>query len=209
MPVSTRRNISTSDQAEKPTELYGINGKNWKWIKSYLTNRKQRTFFNNVASNYSTITCGVPQGSVLGPLLFLIYINDLVDIIENCDTFLYADDTVLVTSASNIHDAHRSLQHDLDNITNWCKGNRLSLNIKKTKSMIFGTRHRVKRVFAPRLHMNNVPLDYVTTYKYLGITTDQTLNFNPNLNQIIKTVSYKGTEKNLAMLKGGGQNVMS
>ena len=175
----------------KKLKLYGVRGKNLKWIKSYLTNRKQKTFFNNVASNYALITCGVPQGSVLGPLLFLIYINDLVDVIENCNTFLYADDTVLVSSARNIHDAHRSMQHDLDNITNWCKSNRLTLNIKKTKSMIFGSKHKIKRIHAPRLQMNDIPLDYVTTYKYLGITADQTLNFNLNLNQIIKTVSYK------------------
>ena len=97
----------------------------------------------------------------------------------------------MVTAARNIHDAHRTLQHDIDNITNWCKGNRLSLNIKKNKSMIFGTKHKLKRLHVPHLYMNGIPLDYVTTYKYLGITADQTLSFNPNLNQIIKAVSYK------------------
>ena len=98
---------------------------------------------------------------------------------------------MLVTTARNINDAHRSMQRDLDNITNWCKSNKLSLNIKKTKSMIFGTKHRIKRLHVPQFYMDNTPLDYVPTYKYLGITADQTLNFNPNVNQIIKTVSYK------------------
>ena len=98
---------------------------------------------------------------------------------------------MLISTARNIYDAHRSMQRDLDNITNWCKSNKLSLNIKKTKSMIFGSKHKIKRLHVPILHMNEIPLDYVTTYKYLGITTDQTLNFNSNIKQIIKTVSYK------------------
>ena len=115
----------------------------------------------------------------------------MVDKIDNCKTYVYADDTVLVASAKNGYDAHRSLQHDLNNITNWCEGNKLSLNIKKTKSMILCSKNMVKRAQMPNLIMNNVPLDYVTSYNYLGITTYQTLNFNLYLNQTIKTVSYK------------------
>ena len=161
------------------------------WFKSYLSYRKQRTFFDNTASDYMTIICGVPQGSVLGPLLFLIYINDLENVIKKCDTFLYADDTVIVTSAPNMYIIHRNLQHDLQNITNWCKGNELTLNIKKTKCMVLGTKHKIKRTPTIPIYIDNQSIDYVTTYKYLGITIDQTLNFNVHANQVIKTVSYK------------------
>ena len=136
---------------------------------------------------HASITCRVPQGSLLGPLLFLIYINDLTDVIENCETYLYVDVSVLVASDTNVYNAHLNLQHDLDNITNWCKGNKLSLNIKKTKGMIFGTKHKVKRAHPPQLCTGTILIDYVTTYKYLGITADQSLNFNPFMNQIIKT----------------------
>ena len=146
--------------------------------------RKQRTYFNNESSDYASIT-----GSLLGPLLFLIYSNVLTDVIENCETYLYTDDTVLVASDTNVYNAHLNLQHDLDNITNWCKGNKLSLNIKKTKGMILGTKHKVKRAHPPCT--GTIPIDYVTTYKYLGITADQSLNFNTFMNQIIKTISYK------------------
>ena len=73
---------------------------------------------NDVESNVGTITCGVPQGSVLGPLLFLLYINDLCEVIRNCKCYLY--DTVLVTNAPDLLTAHMNLQNDLDNVANWC-----------------------------------------------------------------------------------------
>ena len=110
----------------------GIRGNSKKLIKNYLENRKQLTNVNGIDSDLATVTCGVPQGSVIGPLLFLIYINDLCKVIKNCCTYLYADDTVLVARAPDIHNACLLLQHDLDNVANWCKGNKLSINIKKT-----------------------------------------------------------------------------
>ena len=175
----------------KKIKLYAITGRNLMWINDYLSNRKQRTFFNNIPSSYLTVTCGVPQGSVLRPLLFLLYINDLVNVIDTCETFLYADDTVLVTSADCIFDAHRTLQHDLQNIANWCKGNKLTLNVKKTKCMLLGSKHKIKKNRSISLSMNNEILEYVSSYKYLGVSIDQSLNFNLHTNQVIKTVSYK------------------
>ena len=104
----------------------------------------------------------------------MIYINDLCDIIVNCGTYLYADDTVLVENAPSLYDAHVLLQHDLDNLANWCKGNRLSINIKKTKSMKVGTRSMVKKhVATPRLKISGIPIDFVHQYKYLGVTLDE------------------------------------
>ena len=101
-------------------------------MKNYLQNR-------SVESDFEDITCGVPQGSVLGPLLFLLYINDLCDTITQCCTYLYADDTVLVSNEPDIYTAYLNLQHNLGNVTNWCKGKKLSINVKKTKGMLFGT----------------------------------------------------------------------
>ena len=103
--------------------------------------------------DHARIRCGVPQGSVLGPMLFLIYINDLCNVIFNCNTFLYADHTVLVANAMSIYDAHVMLQNDLDNVANWCKGNKLSINMKKKKSMVVGTRSKGKKHLARQLNV--------------------------------------------------------
>ena len=114
------------------------------------------------------------------------------DTIEYCSTFLYADDTVLVANALDIADAHRSLQHNLDNVANWCKGNKLSINIKKTKSMIVGTRSMVKKhTLIPRLMISGKPLEYVFKYKYLGVIIDKLLPFNAYVNNTIRLVSHK------------------
>ena len=170
----------------------GIKGNLLKLIQNYLSNRKQRTLINNTSSDLENITTGVPQGSVLGPLLFLIHINDLCNVINSSKRFLYADDTVLTNSAPDVYTAHMQLQNDLDNVANWCKGNKLSINIKKTKSMLLGTRSMVKKYNRlPRLKINNKPLDYVFQYKYLGIILDNILSFNKHLNNTIRIVAHK------------------
>ena len=170
----------------------GIRGKNQNLIKNYLENRLQKTVVNDIESDFNNISCGVPQGSVLGPLLFLIYVNDLCNAITRCCTYLYADDTVLIANESSIYTAHRNLQHDLGNVTNWCKGNKLSINVKKTKGMLLGTRSMVKkRHFIPKLTIQGMAIDYVYQYKYLGVTIDEILSFRAHLNNTIKLVAHK------------------
>ena len=163
-----------------------------KLLQNYLKDRKQKTIVNNFESDFSAVSCGVPQGSVLGPLLFLLYINDLCDSVKIANTYLYADDTVLVTKAADIVTAHQHLQSDLTNVTNWCKGNKLSINIKKTKSMIMGTRSMVKKHrFLPKLKIEGTTLNYVFQYKYLGITLDESLTFHNHLKNTIKILAHK------------------
>ena len=170
----------------------GIKGNSQKLIKNYLENRQQRTIVNDTESEMANISCGVPQGSVLGLLLFLLYINDLCNTIENCSTFLYADDTVLVSNEPDIYTAHMHLQSDLDNVANWCKGNKLSINIKKTKAMVIGTRSMVKKHnHISRLKICGKPIEYVFQYKYLGITIDEILSFHTHLNNTTKIVAHK------------------
>ena len=170
----------------------GVKGNTKFLLQNYLENRTQTTCINGVDSDPAIISCGVPQGSVLGPLLFLIYINDLCNVIQNCSSYLYADDTVIVANAPNILEARIQSQNDLDNLASWCKCNKLSINIKKTKSMVVGTRSMVKKHTAvPRLKISGTPLEYVFQYKYLGVTIDEILSFNAHLNNTIKLVAHK------------------
>ena len=94
-------------------------------------NRKQSTVVNGSISDSTIVTCGVPQGSILGPLLFLIYINDLSHMVNNTSMYLYADDTVLLSTDNCIHTCTENMQRDLIIIAKWCQSNKLSLNIKK------------------------------------------------------------------------------
>ena len=112
---------------------YGIVNSNLAWLQNYLLNRKQCTTVNGTTSDLLNISCGVPQGSILGPILFSIYINDLSHVVTNTSMYLYADDTVLLSSDKNILSARTKMQLDLIEIATWCWRNKLSLNIKKKK----------------------------------------------------------------------------
>ena len=115
----------------KKCKKIGIHGNLLKWLENYLENRKQITSANNVQSDTGNILCGVPQGSILGPLLFLIYINDLNTCLISTSDFLYADDTVLLCRGTNLNSICFKMQTDLDNISNWCNANKLTINSKK------------------------------------------------------------------------------
>ena len=108
---------------------YGIRDKAYSWLKSYLSNRSQFVSYNGHKSSEKNITCGVPQGSILGPLLFLIYINDLSNICKFTSPFLFADDTNLLHHSKDINILQNEINHDLHQISEWLKVNRLSLNI--------------------------------------------------------------------------------
>ena len=110
---------------------YGVRGNNLKWFESYLNNRKQFIAYNNKYTSFETITCGVPQGSILGPLLFLIYVNDLNQVSNILDPIMFADDTNFFYSHHQIKTLFETVNCELKNISQWFRANKLSLNIKK------------------------------------------------------------------------------
>ena len=154
-------------------------------MKSYLSDRLQLVEFNGVRSALRPITIGVPQGSILGPLLFIVYLNDIVHCSDFFDFILYADDTSLVSMPS-MYDLENSfkINAELSKVANWLSENRLSLNVKKTKCMIL---HNVNKTFTtPSLSINGVQLQFVTCFKFLGFYIDSTLSWKSHVDHIHK-----------------------
>ena len=162
-------------------EHYGVRGLALDWFRSYLSCRRQFVSFNTHNSLDQFISCGVPQGSVLGPLLFIIYINDICnssDIISFC---LFADDTSLLYNHQNVDIAIHNLNIELVKINNWLLSNKLSINLLKTNYIIFCARqHKYTRTVP--LSLNGTVLNQVQTTKFLGVCIDENISWNNHVN---------------------------
>ena len=171
--------------------MFGISGQSQNWFHSYLNNRNQATLVNGTLSDYAPVTCGVPQGSILGPLLFIMYINDLPAHIKNCNVALYADDTALYFSANDPAEMKKVLNDELENVSKWFILNKLTLNTKKTKYMIFGSVKKVQKIGDIGVSIGGDSLEKVNVFKYLGMWLDSTLSFRDHIDYICKKASSK------------------
>ena len=126
-------------------ELYGIKGQALSLLKSYLTNRNKKCQIQNSFSSEQLITCGVPQGSIVGPLFFLLYINDLPRCLNKTKPRMFADDTNLTASGDSVPIVQAALNSDLENLRKWLIANKLSLNVAKTEFMLIGSKSMIKR----------------------------------------------------------------
>ena len=169
-------------------EHYGIRGIAHDWFRNYLTNRKQYVNINGTSSGQLPITCGVPQGSILGPLLFLIYVNDLANVSKNAITILFADDTNTIYEGTSYDELMITVQDDLKDISNWFKTNKLALNETKTKFMIFHTRFN-KPPDSFKIVLNNVDLERVDNTKFLGVLIQENLGWKTHIDYICDRVS--------------------
>ena len=172
----------------KKLEYYGVRGVAKDWFCSYLSNRKQFVSVGNYKFEMSSIACGVPQGSVLGSLLFLLYINDFNSSAEGIKFHLFADDSNLFYSHKNLHSLEEKLNHELININEWLRANKLSLNVEKSNFVIFHP-HQKKVPFSVNLKICNKYLEEKKCFKYLGIFIDSNLKWKFHIHKLTKKIS--------------------
>ena len=153
---------------------YGIRGTANEWFQSYLKDRKQYIEIGNVRSTFEEVICGVPQGSNLGPLLFLIYVNDLPFCLKYSEATLFADDTTIACCAKNLQELEVKLNQDLDQLKDWFSANKLTLNVGKTYGCIFGIRQKQDNL---NLNINGKEIEMSGSVKYLGVHVDSNLSW--------------------------------
>ena len=168
---------------------YGIRGVELKWIRSYLENRYQAVKIkdqngNTIYSDYKEVTCGVPQGSVLGPLFFIVYINDINSCLKHNKSILFADDTNIYNSNKCIEDLCININDDMLDLNSWFNANMLSLNLSKTHYMIFKPPTRKPDKQNTDLIINNIKIEQVKHTKFLGIIIDEKLKWTQHINYV-------------------------
>ena len=153
------------------------------WFRSYLTGRVEVTDVDGTMSVAKGITCGVPQGSILGPLLFLLYINDMSAAVK-CKLLLYADHTVLLASGNDIVEIKQS-------VNDWLIDNKLSLRLGKTQSIVFGTSKKLCKCNTLNIVCNGIVIESKSTVTYLGVTLDQSLSGDVTASDVLLKTSNK------------------
>ena len=170
---------------------HGVSDSSISWFKSYLTGRNQIVKFNNISSQTNTVRLGVPQGTVLGPILFLIYVNDLSAFVKDVFITMYADDSSIVATGNSVAEASSNLNISLNKISQWFTRNRLLINASKSNVMVIGIRNTTNHAQELNIKFDNNILQKVQHTKLLGIVIDENLSFNKHIDHLIKKISPK------------------
>ena len=193
--VDVRKAFDTVDHniLYQKLEQHGLLGRELSWFKSYLLNRKQYCCISGVESELMDINIGVPQGSCLGPLLVLLYIIDLPQAVQNSTVAMYADDISLSYRSDDIHLLNAGMNKVLTCVFEWLKGNKLSLNVAKTKAMVISSKQKEKHLAKNHGKLSkkiqDEQIDNVLTAKYLGIQVDRNLNWKGHIKALSSKIS--------------------
>ena len=161
------------------------------WFQSYLSERIFFISIENHLSDYGRISCGVPQGSILGPLLFLIYINDIPQAV-NSNLLLYADDSCLLFQHKEVKEIERVLNNDFDeNICDWFVDNKLSIHFgeDKTKSTLFASQHKIKTIKKFNINYQDIEIKQHSLVTYLGCVMDEIMSGEPMALKVINKIN--------------------
>ena len=170
---------------------YGIKNNSLKWFSSYLSNRKQFVQAGAIKTSSLDIICGVPQGSILGPLLFIIYVNDLCNVSKIFEPIIFADDTNLFFSQKSIQELLHTTDLELNKVFRWFNANMLSLTKDKTKYTFFHKAYEKDNIplKLPSLFINDREITRITSIKYLGVLSDEHLTWKEHITVIENKVS--------------------
>ncbi len=179
----------------KKLKMYQCSENTMKWFTSYLDQRAQCTIFKGKVSEKSTITCGVPQGSILGPLFFILFINDLPLCVENSDCDMYADDSSVTNSADNVMELEENLNDDMESVSGWCSDNHMLANASKTKCMLVTAWQKHATLPADqqelKIKLNDTYLENVESDKLLGTMINNNISWEKHVHSVLAKVNRK------------------
>ena len=169
-------------------EFYGVRGVALKWFENYLSNRKQYVEYKNEKSKLFEINCGVPQGSILGHILFLLYFNDIINSTEHLSFTLFADDTNVFYKSKSLDELNKTVNKELTNLSPWFRSNKLSLNINKTKFILFTNKKKVNNNLI-NIKIDSEEIKRVSVTKFLGMIIDEHLTWKPQIKHLSSKIS--------------------
>ena len=193
--MDLRKAFDTVHHGNLLTKLphYGIKSLELAWLEDYLFNRTEYVCYDGVRSQTEHITHGVPQGSILGPLLFVILINDLNLVMNKCKILMYADDTVIFYSDKSAKAVEDVINHEANLVGKWFTDNNLIMNLKKGKTefVMYGTSQKLSRQQSCHIEIGGAEINQSSSYEYLGVTLDHHLTLQEQINKIYKKASSR------------------